>query len=169
MPGMCGRKNDTPEMKDRGRAFAPEAYVLRRFRTQDQEAVKKLILEGLEDHWGFLNSSLNPDLENISESYASAYFLVAAMADQIVACGALLPLGNACTQIVRMSVKRDMRGMGLGSRLLESLIVYARETGLREIILETTAAWKEVIAFYQAHGFQFSHELDGDVYLRLLL
>lgn len=169
MPGMCGRKNDTPEMKDRGRAFAPETYVLRRFRPQDQEAVKMLILEGLEDHWGFLDSSLNLDLEDISVSYAGAYFLVATIADQVVACGALLPLDNACAQIVRMSVKRNMRGMGLGSRLLESLIVYARETGLREIILETTAAWKEVIAFYQAHGFQFSHELDGDVYLRLLL
>jgi len=42
---------------------------LRRFDPTDQEDAKALILAGLADHWGELDPTLNPDLNNIAESY----------------------------------------------------------------------------------------------------
>jgi hypothetical protein len=39
--------------------------------------------------------------------------------------------------------------------------------GLRQITLETTATWREVIAFYLNFGFHITHAKDGDVYFAL--
>ncbi len=61
------------------------------FAPADQAEVKALILAGLAEHWGVLDPSLNPDLDDIAASYRQATFLVARCGDRIVGTGALLP------------------------------------------------------------------------------
>lgn len=160
--------------------------TLRIFRPEDQQQVQSLILNGLAQHWGTLDPTKNPDLENIAKSYAGAVFLVAEHNSKIVGTGALIPhfhrrgrppclpscSGNQdddTAEIVRMSVARGMRRQGLGSQILQELCLRARKLGFRRIVLETTAAWQEVIAFYQRSGFVITHSRDGDVYFELTL
>ncbi|MCP4415536.1 MAG: hypothetical protein GY805_02870, partial [Chloroflexi bacterium] len=45
------------------------SIVIRPFHPQDQSATKQLILAGLVEHWGELDPSLNPDLNDIARSY----------------------------------------------------------------------------------------------------
>ena len=47
------------------------------FQPEDQAAVKNLILAGLAEHWGELDLSKNPDLNDITSTYASGAFFVA--------------------------------------------------------------------------------------------
>ena len=40
------------------------SIVVQPFQRQHQEAVKKLILDGLTEHWGYCDPTLNPDLND---------------------------------------------------------------------------------------------------------
>ena len=139
------------------------------FEPADQDAVKALVLAGLGEHWGVLDLTLNPDLNDIAASYAGALFLVARQAGRVVGCGALAPHAPGTSEIVRMSVARDLRRQGLGRLLLAELVARARALGVQRIILETTETWSEVIAFYLGLGFTITHHADGDVYFALEL
>ena len=143
-----------------------ETIVIRAFQSADQAAVRRLILLGLQEHWGKLDRNLNQDLNDIAKNYGNAVFLVAelTMDCSIVGSGALVPQGEGVAEIVRMSVNKAMRRTGLGTRLLQALVDRARSMGLRRVILETTETWHEVIAFYQRFGFCITHYQDGDVY-----
>ena len=143
--------------------------TIRPFRPEDQQQARALVLAGLAEHWGKLDPSKNPDLENIAESYAGVVFLVAEKGGCIIATGALVPRSGGTAEIVRMSVARGIRRQGLGSLILQELIEQAKRLGFRRIVLETTETWAEVIAFYQRLGFVITHYQDGDVYFELEL
>ena len=49
------------------------------------------------------------------------------------------------------------------------LIDQARKLGCRKIILETTADWSEVVAFYESAGFTRTEIRDGDQYFEMIL
>lgn len=140
---------------------------IRQFQPSDQPAVKKLILNGLVDHWKILDPTKNPDLDDIYASYQHATFVVAQENDCIIGCGALVPHTAETVEIVRMSVESNFRRKGIGTLILQHLIQEARMQGYRTIILETTATWQEVIAFYLRSGFHITHYKDGDAYFAL--
>ena len=143
------------------------AVKIRPFHPDDQKPVKNLILAGLEEYWGRLDESKNPDLQDIAGSYQDGIFLVACLDEQIVCTGALLPRSAETAEIVRMSVARPLRRQGVGRQMLAELCCRAYQRGFSQVILETTATWQNAIAFYQAFGFQISHYADGDVYFSL--
>jgi putative acetyltransferase len=144
-----------------------ETLTLTPFHPSDQTAVKELILAGLVEHWGFLDASKNPDLEDIASTYREATFLVARMGERIVGTGALVLRQDGIAEIVRMSVAKDLRQQGIGRTILQALIDQARAQGFHQITLETTATWHEVIEFYQRCGFRITYTQQGDVYFAL--
>ena len=130
------------------------------FTPADQPAVKALVLDGLAGHFGELDPALNPDLDDIAASYTGAVFLVARRGDEIVGCGALVPLDGETGEIVRMSVAKDARRQGIGRRILDALCEEARRLGLKRLVLETTSSWRDVRLFYEGHGFTFTQYRD---------
>ena len=144
-------------------------FSFRSFQPGDQPAVKELILAGLVEHWGFLDQTLNTDLNDIQASYQGATFLVACVDNEIVGCGALVPRNPDTAEIVRMSVAARFRRLGLGTQILNHLLGVARETEYPQVILETTAKWEDAVAFYLRNGFQVTHYQDDDVFFKRLL
>ena len=136
------------------------------FQKQDQSIVKSLILDGLVEHWGFLDEGKNPDLDDIATTYADGTFLVAWRNDEIIGTGAFKPHSATQVEIVRMSVKKDWRRQGIDRQILDELCQRAAQAGYEEVILETTETWQDVIDFYLSYGFTITHYLDGDVYFR---
>ncbi len=128
---------------------------------------RKVILAGLEEHWGVLDESRNPDLDDIAGWYEGGVFLVAWEGGEIVGTGAFLPCSNDTVKVVRMSVRRQWRRRGIGSRILDELCRRAYRSGYSRVILETTSAWQYVITFYTKFGFQVSHYDGEDVYFAL--
>jgi len=132
-----------------------------------QAEAKELILAGLAEHWGTLDPSKNPDLNDISSNYSKGLFLVALQNNKIIGTGAIVPRSNDVAEILRMSVAAIMRRQGIGKMILTQLCEYAKSNGYKRIILETTDTWQEAIEFYKRLGFQITHYLDGDVYFAL--
>ncbi len=146
-----------------------DAIKLAPFQPEDQQEVRRLILAGMAEHWGIVDESLNPDLNDIASSYAESVFLVAWQGQRVVGSGALAPGPNGAAEIKRMSVAKELRRQGLGRRILTALIEQARMCGCRRVILETTSTWSEVIEFYLDYGFRITHTCDGDTYFVLEL
>ncbi|MCP4417133.1 MAG: GNAT family N-acetyltransferase, partial [Chloroflexi bacterium] len=139
------------------------SIVIRPFHPQDQSATKQLILAGLVEHWGELDPSLNPDLNDIARSYREQTFLLAVQGETIVGCGALVKEGEN-GRIVRMSVSQNQRRLGIGRLLLKELQIAAQQRRFPKIVLETTQTWQDAITFYQAHGFQIVGHRNGDTH-----
>lgn len=139
---------------------------IRPFQPEDQPIVNQLILAGLADHWGTLDPTLNPDLNDIATSYQGETFLVAVQGETIVGCGALIGEKGmeGCGRIVRMSVKKANRRQGIGQLILNHLQTAAKQRQFHKIVLETTQTWHDVVAFYQANGFQIIGHRDGDTH-----
>jgi putative acetyltransferase len=150
-----------------------EQLEIRPFSTGDQAAAKQLVLTGLGEHWGWIDYTLNPDLNDIATSYAAGIFLVGYQGDVLVATGAMTPEGTAggvdALRVVRVSVRTELRGLGIGRRMLEALFAYARRQGCRLIVVETTSSWTEVVRFYARNGFQLVEERDGETHMVLTL
>jgi GNAT superfamily N-acetyltransferase len=150
-----------------------EQLVIRPFCADDQEAAKQLVQAGLGERWGWIDLTLNPDLNDIAASYAEGVFLVGYLGDTLVATGALMPEvtadGRAALRVVRMSVRADLRGHGIGRRVLDALLDRARERDCRLIVLETTSTWTDAVRFYARYGFQLVEEKDDETHMILEL
>jgi GNAT superfamily N-acetyltransferase len=80
-------------------------------------------------------------------------FLVATLHAEPVGCGALKLHPGAPAEIKRMWVAAEVRGLGLGRRLLAELEARAAAHGARVLRLETNRALGEAIGLYRAAGY----------------
>jgi ribosomal protein S18 acetylase RimI-like enzyme len=79
--------------------------------------------------------------------------LVATLHGEPVGCGALKFHPGAPTEIKRMWVAPDARGLGLGRHLLASLEERAADAGASCVRLETNGSLTEAIALYRSAGY----------------
>lgn len=151
-----------PNLAGADTGWRERELVLLPFKPKDQAVVRRLVLEGLAEHWGYLDERMNPDLDDIAASYADGVFLTAWKGNELVGTGAFRPVSADTVQIMRMSVGKKWRRQGIGRMILEALCHRAYNSGYSRAILETTASWEEVIAFYRDFGFErTSHEEDN--------
>jgi GNAT superfamily N-acetyltransferase len=136
--------------------------TIRDFEAVDQEVVRWLIIEGLGEHWGSIDLSLNQDLNDMQASFGQGRILVAEDSTGIVGTGTILPRLGGVAEIVRMSVSAGSRNTGVGQLIASRLIDTARAWNCERVIVETASHWTEVVAFYQRCGFQITHEVDGE-------
>ncbi len=127
--------------------------TVRPFEPRDQAAARALILEGLREHFGFIDETLNPDLHDIAASYESGLFVVACDGDAIAGTGAVTPQPDGTAIVTRMSTAGQHRRRGVARAVLTHLIEHARERGCTRVVVGTNAGWHDAIACYQAFGF----------------
>ncbi len=80
--------------------------------------------------------------------------LIARLRGRPVGCGAVKFHPHAPTELKRMWVAPDARGLGLGRRLLAELEHLARKNGASAVRLETNRALQEAIALYRSAGYR---------------
>jgi ribosomal protein S18 acetylase RimI-like enzyme len=141
---------------------------IRPFAPTDQTAARALILEGLREHWGWLDPSLNPDLDDIDTNYITPghVFFVAKSGQALAGTGALKIDGDS-GQIVRLSVRPQWRRRGVGRTLVIALLEAARARGLVRVWIETNDDWRDAIGLYQCCGFQEFDHRAGCVFMAL--
>ena len=80
-------------------------------------------------------------------------FFVAYLHGDPIGCGAVKYHADAPTEIKRMWIAPQARGLGLGRRLLEHLEECARASGARHAHIETGAVLTEALALYRSAGW----------------
>jgi DNA-binding MarR family transcriptional regulator/GNAT superfamily N-acetyltransferase len=81
-------------------------------------------------------------------------FLVARAEDHPVACGGVQRLAEHIGEIKRMWVHPDLRGAGLGARMLHRLEEESARLGHRVVRLDTNSTLTEAIAMYERAGYR---------------
>jgi amino-acid N-acetyltransferase len=84
---------------------------------------------------------------------------------QVVACGALHVMWEDLAEVRTLAVDPQVRGQGIGHKVLEKLLGTARWLGVRRIFCLTFE-----VEFFARHGFTEIGDtpVDGDVYSELL-
>ena len=80
--------------------------------------------------------------------------LVARLRGRPVGCGALKFHPGAPTELKRMWIAPESRGLGLARRLLAALEGHAQAAGARVVRLETNRALEEAINLYRTSGYR---------------
>jgi DNA-binding MarR family transcriptional regulator/GNAT superfamily N-acetyltransferase len=95
--------------------------------------------------------SKSADITEFAEP--TGLLLVAYLHDQPIGCGALRFHGAEGTDVKRMWVAPNTRGLGVGRRILSDLERHARQRGVTLLRLETNRNLHEAISLYRSVGY----------------
>jgi len=96
------------------------------------------------------------DMDNIQKNYFEndGIFLVTTLNDEIIGTGAIRKLEGDTCELKRLWLLNEQHGQGLGFRMMQELLSFARAYGYKRIRLETDAvAQSRAVEFYKRLGF----------------
>jgi putative acetyltransferase len=94
-----------------------------------------------------------------------------------VGCVALIPMDDGVYELSKMAVSPEMRGQGIGRKVLEHAIAQAREVGAVSLFLGSNSVLKDAVHLYESIGFRHvppeelpeMHYARADVFMRMAL
>lgn len=130
--------------------------MIRAYRTEDAPAFRALNLAWIEAHF-----TVEPeDLAQLDDPHGhilakGGRILIAEEEGEAVGTLGLVPAHEPGTlELIKMAVRADQQGRGIGMALMQAAIAAAREMGARRIWLETNASLKPALAVYRKAGFR---------------
>ena len=135
------------------------AVTIETYKDINKKAVADLILHIQNVEFGIpITLELQPDLNEIPGFYQTnkGNFWVAKIDNKIIGTISLLDIGDRKGALRKMFVDKDYRGkeFGVGSKLLNILIDWAKQRGFTEIFLGTTEKFTRAQRFYERKGFK---------------
>ena len=154
---------------------ATNELLIRTFEARDADAFRSLNEAWIEKYFGIEEQdrlTLNHPVEKIIAPGGQIY--MAFLDGEAVGCCALVMMDDGVYEIAKMAVKEDLRGKGVGRKVLEHTIAQARALGARKLYLETNSRLKNAIHLYEAVGFKHiapvpSPYVRADVFMELEL
>jgi putative acetyltransferase len=132
-----------PEIEIRPLAKGEDATA---FRTLNEEWITRYFtLEKMD------RETLN-DPQKILDKGGNIFMVYAG--DQAVGCVALIPIGNGVYELSKMAVSPELRGLGIGRRLLQHAITEAKRIGARSLFLGSNAKLANAVHLYESVGFR---------------
>ncbi len=93
-------------------------------------------------------------IRSVDADDAQTTFLIASVAGQPAACGAIRQLEAGVVEIKRMYVRPAFRRRGLARQILEALERVARDEGSTSVRLGTGNRQPEALCLYESAGYQ---------------
>jgi GNAT superfamily N-acetyltransferase len=82
------------------------------------------------------------------------HILMAWLGDQAIGCVALIPMGDGVYELSKMAVSPEMRGLGIGRKVLLEAIKLARQIGARSLFLGSNSKLQNAVHLYESVGFR---------------
>jgi putative acetyltransferase len=145
---------------------ALDTIRIRTIRQEDNKALAAIIRKTLEEFGANRPGTVyfDPTTDALYELFrgtpGSVYF-VAETDEKIVGGGGIFPspgLPQDTCELVKMYLLPDVRGIGLGKKIIEACIGFAKESGYSNIYIETMPELKQAMKTYEKFGFAY---LDG--------
>lgn len=136
--------------------------TIRPIQPSDNAALAVIIRSALKEfganHPGTVYYDATTDaLYELFREQGSGYF-VALIDGRIVGGGGIFPtegLPEGTCELVKMYLSPEARGTGLGKKLIETSLAFAKETGYRNVYLETMPELKQALNVYARFGFDY--------------
>lgn len=131
---------------------------IRPARTSDIKGIRQLI-----DSYAPQGRLLSKETVTLYESVQE--FTVAVEGDRVVGCGALHVLWEDLAEVRTVAVAEDLRGKGVGHKILDSIIERAKNIGVKRIFCLTFET-----KFFGSHGFEVIEgtPVEPEIYAELL-
>jgi putative acetyltransferase len=146
-----------------------EDITIRTVEEKDNSALATLIRSTLKEfganHPGTVYYDESTDhLSEVFKAAGSVYY-VALLNNEVVGGGGIYPTeglpADTC-ELVKMYLYLHVRGLGLGTLLIKKCIAFAKETGYRNIYLETMPELKLALKTYEKLGFEYLDQAMGN-------
>jgi putative acetyltransferase len=142
---------------------APDDITIRTIQPGDNKAIAAIIRRTLEEfganHPGtvYYDSTTDALYELFSSTRGSVYY-IAEKEGALVGGGGIFPspgLPDGTCELVKMYLLPEVRGIGLGKKMIQACIAFARESGYRHIYIETMPELKQAMNTYEKFGFRY--------------
>jgi len=107
--------------------------------------------------------------------FAGGQIFVATIGKRVVGTCAMIPAGPDTFELAKLAVDSASQGQGIGRRLVDASLAYAREHGARRVVLLSNSRLTAAVRLYESYGFehrpvpQGSPYVTADVYMELTL
>ena len=145
--------------------------IIRPFNLPDQSSVRRLILQGVGERYGFIDTSRSPDLNSIWETYVTQghLFYIGEIEGNLAATGALYLRDTTTAEIMRITVSPQYRRMGIGRAMVQHLVEEGQLYGITRFEVVIPATWLDVLDLYRHCGFSSCEQNDDELTLKLCL
>ena len=137
------------------------------FNTDYIAAFEKLNREWIEEYFIMEEEDLmtlkNPE-SYVMERGGEIFF--ALLDGDVVGTAALIKKSKGVYELAKMAVAKNLRGLGIGKKLLERCINYSKERDATEIFLITNDSLKPALSLYLSCGFVLNEQNDDNRYER---
>ena len=108
--------------------------------------LQEILISDFDDFWSF--STLKEELENENSSY-----IIGKINNEIIGFAGLKKIFDQA-DIMNIVIKKTYRNQGIGTLLLENLILLAKELNISTLFLEVNEQNKPAIHLYEKLGFK---------------
>ena len=109
---------------------------------------------------------------NDIETYFDVFFCLV-LDDKVVGTVGLKKINDDTAELKALYLLKDLRGQGLGFKLINSVIDKAKEKGYKLILLDSMSKYKEALKLYEKVGFikteRYNDNQYADVFMKLVL
>jgi putative acetyltransferase len=114
------------------------------------------------------------DVDDLQAHYFArrGIFLVALDDGRVIGTGAIRPMNEKTCELKRMWLLEAYHGKGIGYRVMQELLAFARPMGYEKMELLTEPKQARAVRFYQRVGFQIirtAQNLDDDLGMEMAL
>jgi putative acetyltransferase len=137
--------------------------TIRTIEEKDNAAIAAVIRRTLEEFGAnrpgtvYYDTATDALYQLFLQTPGSVYF-IAENEEGVVGGAGIFPsagLPEDTTELVKMYLLPQVRGMGLGRSLIQKCIDFAKESGYRNIYLETMPELKKALSTYEKFGFAY--------------
>ncbi len=140
-----------------------DEVVIRQIRPKDNQAIAAIIRRSLEEFNANKPGTVYFDdstdhLFELFESTPGSKYLIAAIDNVIVGGAGIFPTDNlpaGVCELVKMYLRSDVRGVGLGRKMIAQCMQHAKAIGYTKIYLETMPELKKAVTVYEKFGFKY--------------
>jgi putative acetyltransferase len=138
-------------------SIAAADIIVRSATNADAPRVQELVFGVLREYGLEPDPETDADISDIEKHYLNRGGVFEVLEDargKLLGSVGLYPIDSTTVELRKMYFCPQLRGLGLGKKMLERMIAAARAMGYGRIYLETAAVLKTAAALYEKHGFQ---------------
>lgn len=139
-----------------------EKLILRSIQPEDNPVMATIIRDALTEFGankpGTVYYDVSTDhLYELFQQEGATYF-IAVMDGEIAGAGGIYPsagLPEQTCELVKMYLKKNARGKGIGKALMDKCLSFAKEQGYTAVYIETLPELKSALGLYERFGFEY--------------
>lgn len=136
--------------------------VIRKINASDNLRLAEIIRSALAEFGANKPGTVyyDPTTDALSELFTTpgSIYLVAEENDELLGGAGIFPsngLPASTCELVKMYLAPAARGKGIGRKLIEEALLFAKEYGYKQVYLETMPELQQAVKVYEKFGFEY--------------